>query len=258
MGDLKSVPAATLNGGSISLHDFLYTLKLKGRLPGLMADALTDCLIAAAAKKQGISVAADELQKAADAFRARLGLNRADATQRWLKANRLAMADLEAGMERALLQRKVLAKEITKEKIDAFFAENRARFDRVRLARIVVPNDGLARELLTQIQEEGQDFAALARAHSTDAASKERGGQAVVARKRLLPAVELAVFDAKPGEIVGPFLIDGNYHLLKVLELLPGRLTPRIQQMLSQQLFRRWLREQAKANGVQVKLHELV
>jgi putative peptide maturation system protein len=259
MGDLKAIPAMTLNGGAISVHDLLYALKLKGQLQSFMAAALTDYLVAEAARKQGIGVSAEELQKAADAFRLRLGLNRADATAAWLKAKRLSKEDLEAGLERTLLERKVLAREITQEKIQQYFADHRARFDRARLARIVVAKEGLARELLTQIQEEGKDFTELARVHSTDPASKDRGGHiGVMPRKRLPAAVELAVFHAKPGDVVGPFLVGSSYHLLQVKELLSGQLTPRIQQMIGRQLFRTWLREQARESGLQSRLHELV
>jgi len=187
------------------------------------------------------------------------GLNRAADTERWLEHNHLNREDLEAGLHRAMRFEKMMQTIAPPERVERYFTQHRARFDRARLSRIVVAKEGVARELLTQLQEDGKDFAEAARQNGVDRRSKEASGRiGIVSRKRLPPAVEQAVFTAKPGQVVGPFPVGQSYQLIKVEEILPGLLTAPVRELLRRELFRRWLREQAQATAVQIKLHECV
>src|SRR4029453_17845836 len=96
--NLQSVAAAVVDGKEISLQAVLYTLKLKGQLDAIVAQTITDQLIAAAADQEGMTVTAAGSQKAANAFRVQRGLHRADATQSWRRSNHLTREDLEAGL----------------------------------------------------------------------------------------------------------------------------------------------------------------
>ena len=69
------------------------------------------------------------MQRAADAFRQRHGLNKAVDTRRWLARHSLSEADLEETLERGLLRAK-LAERVTAGQVEKWFAEKRARFDR--------------------------------------------------------------------------------------------------------------------------------
>lgn len=256
MVDLRSIPAAVVQGQDVSLHEVLYTLKLKGQLQPLLEEAIADRLLAAAAQERGLTITPEEKQKAADLYRRSLGLERADSTQRWLALNHLSADDMEAGLTRALLRQKFIDA-IPAQRIQQFFDQNRARFDRARLAQIVLPSEGLAQELLLQIKEEGKDFAELARQNSTDGRTKKAGGRlGVVLRRRLLPRVEQAVFQAKAGDIVGPIALGSAFLLIKVEAFLPAQLTPRLAALIRRRLFNAWLRGRARAARIQVKLHD--
>lgn len=256
--DLKTISAARVNGSDVSLHEVLFSLKLKGQLPMLVFQAVTDRMVADAAKKEGVTLDEAEVQQAADAFRQGQGLARADATHQWLTANKLSAADLETGLRRTILFRKLLRK-VTEGQVEKYFADNKASFDRVRFSRLAVAGEGKAQELLSQIQDDGKDFAELARQHSVDPRAKETGGRTgLIPRKRLPSMVERAVSSARQGEVVGPFKIGDNYQLLKVEQLLPGELTPRVRAFIRRQLFRRWLADQAKTAGLEIKLFEHV
>jgi peptidyl-prolyl cis-trans isomerase D len=148
---------------------------------------------------------------------------------------------------------------VTERQVDKYFADNKATFDRARLSRLTVASEGKAQELLSQARDDGKDFAELTRQHSLDPRAKETGGiTGLIPRKRLPPMVEIAVFSAKPGEIVGPFRLRNNYHLFKVDALVSGELTPLVRAFIRRQLFRRWLADQAKLAGVEIKLFEHV
>ena len=254
MSDLQAVAVARANGTELSLRELLHTLKLQGRLWPLVAEALADKVIATAARQEGLRVRAEELQRAADAFRLRHGLSKAADTRRWLAANRLSQADLEEGLQRALLRDK-LAERVTAGRVEKWFAENRGRFDRARLRHLVVDGEGVAQELLQRVQEDGADFADLARRYSLDAASRAAGGSlGVVLRQRLAADVAAAVFAAGKGAVVGPFQTAAGHVLVQVEEVLLGQLDGATAAAIRQELFRDWLARQIQNGQVEVKL----
>jgi parvulin-like peptidyl-prolyl isomerase len=252
MSDLRSVVVATVHGAELSLHELLHTLKLKGQLPGLIAAAVVDKVIADTAKKAAITVSDEELQKAADAFRMSRGLSKAADTQRWLAQNRLATADLEEGLQRDLLRQKVADKVVSRAQVEQYFAQHRAQFDRARLRYLEVDKQGIAQELLSRVQEEGADFTELARQHSTMPRAGDTGGNpALVSRAALPAAVAAAVFSAQSGAVVGPLKTDAGHVLILVEEILPGELDAAA---VRQTLFRNWISQQLQNGKVEVKL----
>lgn len=256
MTDLKSIPAVNVGDNGLSLYDVLESLHLRGQMRPLLRQAVSEKVTLEAARKEGLAASDEELQNAADAFRARIGLNKADTTQGWLQANHLSQNQLESSLERSILHRKMFAKVANKEAVEKFFADNRDRFDRARLSRIVVKDEGLAKELLTQINEEGADYVELLKKHSIDERGK-RGGPRLVARKRLPANIEQAVFAAKEGELVGPFRMGETWHLIKVHEIRPAQLNGRVAAAIGRLLFRRWLRGQIQQAKIEVKLPEI-
>ena len=89
----------------------------------------------------------------------------------------------------------------------------------------------------------GEDFGALAREHSQDETTRERGGDlGLFARGRYNPQLEDAAFAGKPGEVVGPVETDllnqKGIHLVEILDRREGGVAefeavrPRIQSRL--------------------------
>jgi parvulin-like peptidyl-prolyl isomerase len=116
----------------------------------------------------------------------------------------------------------------------------------------VVASEGLARELLQQEQEEGADFADLARRHSL-APSRDQGGDlGVVCRAALPTAVAGVAFAAKEGEVAGPLLAEGGYHLYRIEQHLPAELDGPTAALVRQEVFAAWLRQ--RLAGVPWKL----
>lgn len=88
---------------------------------------------------------------------------------------------LREAVERALREEAQTATPVTAEEIKAYYDSNRARFEtpaRVRIWRIVVPDEARAREIIAQAK--GSDgpkrWSQLARDHSTDKATALRNG----------------------------------------------------------------------------------
>ena len=108
---------------------------------------------------------------------------------------------------------------VSEEEIHRFFAEQGMRRERL-LSGIVVGTEEGARQILEQIHK-GHSFAALARAHSLDTRSAERGGElGFINRPRAgRMGIPAAVFDTLQTDVVSPLLPrDENYQLVRFLE----------------------------------------
>lgn len=258
MSDLQFITALTLEDQPVSLKEALHAWKISGELGRLLDQVVQNRLIAAAAQREGIQVSDEELQGAADTFRQARGLHKAAQTQAWLIEQRLGVEDLQTLVERPLLRRKV-AERVVGGQVERYFAENRTQFDRARLAQVVVEREGVAVELLTQLVEDGADFAALARKHSQDRATGQAGGSlGVVARKNLTPAVEAAVFGGRAGDVVGPFKTSRGFSLVKIEEILPAQLDEKTTETIRDHLFEEWLRQRIRQARVRMPLLEEV
>jgi parvulin-like peptidyl-prolyl isomerase len=122
------------------------------------------------------------------------------------------------------------------------FAAEPHRYARVRISQCVVPAEGLARELLARIQDDGAEFAELARQHGQPGSGVEQSG-AVVLRAQLPASVAEVVFQARPDSVVGPVATPQGWHLFHVHELLPPRLDEPARAWIRQELFDGWLRK---------------
>jgi len=107
--------------------------------------------------------------------------------------------------------------EITDEDLNEYFLTNKANYDvieRVRASHILVATLDEAEALITELNE-GADFAALAREHSTDPGSGANGGDLNwFGRGTMVGPFEEAVFALSVGELSGIIQTDFGYHII--------------------------------------------
>jgi parvulin-like peptidyl-prolyl isomerase len=231
---------------SLSLAECLASFKRRGRLAPLLREAALERLLKARAAEAGIAVTRAELQTAADSFRRQHGLDSAVATSAWLARNGFTTDDFEQNLECDVLADK-LKDHLTRQRIPEHFAAHRDRYARARLRQIMVPSEGIARELLAQITNEGRDFAGLAREHSFDGPSRLAGGSiGTLARCQLAPAMAESVFAAHPGAVVGPLASQDGWRLFLVEELPAPELDGPTAAVIREELFNAWLSEQLR------------
>jgi parvulin-like peptidyl-prolyl isomerase len=120
--------------------------------------------------------------------------------------------------------------------IRTFYEENPGRFTRPRLADVVVATwpkepssedlqlaENEARELREEIVGGEIDFAEAARLYSDDAGSRDQGGDlGTFDRQRMVAPFTEAAFALPVGEISEPIRTRFGYHLIEVLERVPG------------------------------------
>jgi len=132
--------------------------------------------------------------------------------------------------------------EIDDAELRAYYDDHAEEFteqEQVRARHILLTADGdqAVAQAKAKVEElkrrlaAGEDFAALAREHSQDETTRERGGDlGLFARGRYNPALEDAAFAAQPGDRVGPIESDlinqTGIHLVEVLDRREGGVTP--------------------------------
>ncbi len=132
------------------------------------------------------------------------------------------------------------AVEIKPGEVERYYNENRDRFrvqDRARVTHILLKTtdkkedeikkiEAKAQEVLKQIRA-GKDFAALAKEHSEDTASAQKGGEiGWITRGQTVPEFEEKAFSMKPGEITDVIKTQYGLHIIKLLERQQARLKP--------------------------------
>lgn len=103
--------------------------------------------------------------------------------------------------------------------VRAYYDANSSRFERVKASHILVATQEEARKIAAEARAQPARFAELARRHSTDPGSKERGGQLPpFGRGQMVPPFEQAAFTLPVGQISDPVQSDYGWHVIRVAE----------------------------------------
>ncbi|HYX43355.1 MAG TPA: peptidylprolyl isomerase, partial [Pyrinomonadaceae bacterium] len=231
--------------------------KLAGRLQFLY-DALDAALIQQAAAQRNIEPTDEELQAAADEFRAARELYDTETTEAWLANHFLSYADWEALLAHEVVTNK-LRDAVTADQIEPHFASNRLNYDTAAISEIVVKDEDVARELRAQITDDGADFHARARTFSLDETTRLAGGYAGLVRRPDMEAeIEAAVFGAHTDAVLGPFKTDRGWLLVKVERQQRATLDAAMRETVKAELFAEWLTERRRKARVRYTLLEAV
>jgi peptidylprolyl isomerase len=197
----------------ITTDDFIRTLKLTGQFEGLVEQLVRDRLTVRAAQQSGLSLNAEQVQERADQFRRILGLHRAADTNHYLDALGVSLDEFETFITDSLYQEMMMEQVCSEAAVEQYFKLNSPRFDSVEVSHIVLDSEGKAKEMMSVLQEEPEAFADMAREHSSGDTRERGGALGKVMRGALKGDIEARVFNARPGELLGPFAApDGSFH----------------------------------------------
>ena len=237
-------------------------------------DLVTQTLLLEAADKAGVKATAEDIEKA----KKEMPLPDGKTLEQALAEQKMTVEQLDREMNRALriqklLESKATAAAVTDEDIKKFYEENKAKFEQketVTARHILIKVDegadekaradlkkkaeGIRKEL-----ENGADFAEMAKKHSEDPGSKDKGGEYTFPRGMMVPEFETAAFTQELNKI-GPLVeTKFGYHIIQAIRRNPAttvplaEATPRIKEFLGNkgrgdavQKFIKDLRDQAK------------
>ncbi|HHX75294.1 MAG TPA: foldase [Firmicutes bacterium] len=218
---------ATVNGEKIT-KDELYQELVAHNGKYVLEQLISARVITQAAKKEGISVSDEEVSAELERMIEEhyggsreyfeLALSQYGLTEQTLKQSiRIDM----------LLTEMVRAKTtVTEEEVQKHFADNQDKFNiphEVHARHILVKEEEKATEILQQLKA-GADFAALAKEHSSDPGSKEKGGDlGMFGTGVMVKEFEEAVFSAPVGLIDRAVETSHGYHIIEVLEIQEAR-----------------------------------
>lgn len=189
----------------IGVEDFLKILKLSGQFESLIDQLVRDKLTVRAAKKKGIRVSVDEIQERADQFRRVRGLHRAADMNKYLDALAVSLDDFEAFIIDSLYEEKMMQEVCSDRAVEEYFQLNSPRFDSIEISHIVLGSEGAAKEMISYLRDDPDSFADMACEHSIADTREQGGAIGKVLRGSLKSDIEAKVFNAEPGDLLGPF-----------------------------------------------------
>lgn len=243
----------TIDEQSLSLRECLRYLQTAGKLQGLIGDILRQHVLETEVKtRDDLDINPAVIEQAVIDFRLQQQLTDPNVFQEWLTRNGLDYATFHQQISTNFKNEK-LKIVATEPKLQEYFIERKVFLDRVVLSRIIVESKEVAEELKLQISE-GESFEALAREHSIADDRIANGMMGPVSRGTMPDIVRAAIDSANKGDVVGPIELDGRWALFRVEDILPASLdNPQLKQMLTTELFDRWIAE--KIQKMTVKLH---
>jgi peptidyl-prolyl cis-trans isomerase C len=228
--------------GELSPGDPQYEAMVQQIMPTLVEFEIAK----AYAQEQGITVTESEVNQEIENIKDRIAeqaraqgmdVGREEAFQQALQQAGLSEAQLREQLREQLPVQEVQERvagdaEASREEVERFYEENKElqfTIPEQRCARHILFNKDQrekAEEVKNQLQD-GAEFAELAKEHSQDPGSAERGGDlGCLGRGETVQGFDEALFNAEEGEIVGPVETEFGYHLFEVTDIRQQSVQP--------------------------------
>ncbi len=200
----------------------------------------------AEAEEMGVEVSDEEVQKELDKIKKESFDNDEKKFQEALKREGLTEEQARAELRDRLLQEKLYEKvtedvKVSDQEIEEYYEKNKQQFSQPAsrtVRHILVKTKAKANDLYAQLQD-GGNFAALARQHSTDKSSAKQGGKIPVTQGSTVPPFDKVAFELDTGEISQPVKTQFGWHVIKAdTDVKEAKATPLkdVEQSIRQQL----------------------
>ena len=246
---------AKIDDREITSDDLVKILKFNAKFDDVMEDIMVDKITVAAAKKQGIDVSVEEIQERVDQLRRIQGLHRAKDTFDFLESLGISLEEFQGFVAETLVKEKVQAAITTEKAVQDYFSSNSPKFDSIEVSHMVIDTENKAKELLAALEDDPGSFADLAREHSLDTDTRDKGGViGKVIRGSLRNEVEAKVFNAGAGEVLGPFESEDGFvqEIFKVDAKHPAKLDDATRTDVQKLVYEEWLEARVQEHRVEV------
>jgi foldase protein PrsA len=233
---------ATVNGQAITLTEFEREFARKQLLTETASyDALADAvlatrieqlLIAQAAVDMNVVVSEEEIDAELVDFKSFVPDEQ--SWQSWLDENMYTAEEFRQSVRESLLTGKM--RDIITH-VDAS-----TQVPQVHARHILVNAADEANNILTRLNN-GEDFATLAAAYSTDVTTRESGGDLgwFIREDLLTPELADVAFQLEPGQTAGPVQTMLGFHIIQTLEVGQRTATSEEQPIIAESQFNNWL-----------------
>jgi parvulin-like peptidyl-prolyl isomerase len=130
---------------------------------------------------------------------------------------------------------------VTDAEVKKYYEENKEQYGQPEsrdVRHILVKTKAKADQLYEQLQN-GADFAALAKQHSTDTGSKQSGGKLTISKGQTVAPFDATAFALKKNVVSKPVKTEFGFHIIEALtDVKPAKTTPLkdVEQSIRQQL----------------------
>jgi parvulin-like peptidyl-prolyl isomerase len=253
--EIKMTAILRIDDEVVSTDDFIRILKLTGQFENLMEQFVRDKLTVKAARKMKLTLAPEEVQDRADQYRRVQGLHRATDTNNFLDALHVNLDEFESFIIDSLYQEKMMAQVCNDQAMQDYFALNSPKFDSIEVSHIVLDTEGKAREMVSYLRDDPDNFEEMAREHSIAETRAQGGVIGKVMRGSLKPDIEAKVFNAAVGEPIGPFPSPDRafFEIFVVTARHPASLDEEAKSEIRRLLREDWLRARAQEHIIEAR-----
>jgi peptidyl-prolyl cis-trans isomerase C len=139
-----------------------------------------------------------------------------------LDKDKEVMARVEEAKREILINtlfEKIVSEKLGEEQVKKYYEAHKKDFKQVKASHILVEQEEQAKAIYKQLKD-GADFAELAKKHSIDPSSKEKGGDlGYFIRGQMVQPFEDMAFSLKVNKIGAPVQTSFGYHIIKVLDI---------------------------------------
>jgi len=182
-------------------------------------DALRFLLTKLIARDLELEADGDDVNDLIIEWRYMVELEKGSAFNQFLNDNQIDVSLLYERFEIEVL-RKAILDNIQETEVAQYYIENKSTFETAELLSLITDDLDLVQEIKDVVLED-EKFQGFAAAYSLDEETNKLGGYIGFKKRVDLPGeAEAAVFDANPGQVIGPFKIDRErYQLYQVLNM---------------------------------------
>ncbi len=180
-------------------------------------------------------------------------MHRAKDSHVWLDNLGLTLDYFEDFMTERLYKNKMMASIQTGEAVEEYFKLNSPRFDKVDFKQIIVDSKNQAKEIIAMLEDNPNDFDKYCQEHSLDDETIGSGGLETGVRRGQLPdEVDAKVFNAKAGDVLGPFQYaeEDLWQVIMVVAVHPPKKDETTENEIADAIYEDWLNARIKEHTI--------
>ena len=242
---LLDAVVTTVKGEAIRVGDVLAHIKLKGLFRNAIYELIEQRVLRQRLKEFGLAVSEEEVERRAQLNRAALGIDTPAYFEKYLHFYGVTAEQWYDSVRTEVICDTLKVYLVTPRKITEYYRRDPLRFASVSIARIVCRAREEAERVLAAVKDNQKDFVELARCFSADESTRLSGGYiGNVKRGMLPPEVDQQAFEAADNSVIGPFRENSLWTVYKVYAVNVPKLTDALKNVIRDQIFSEWLREQ--------------